>query len=75
MPFAVSMLGPLYLLGAVVLGAGFLYWSIVLYRGKNNRAPMEPFKYSSIYLMALFLIMLIDHYLFPQPTVLTLSNG
>ncbi len=74
LPFAVGMLGPLYLLGAVVLGAGFLYWSIVLYRGNNPRAPMETFKYSSIYLMALFLVMLIDHYLFPQPMVHTFTT-
>jgi protoheme IX farnesyltransferase len=75
LPFAVGMLGPLYLLGAVVLGAGFLYWSIVLFRGNNPRAPMETFKYSSIYLMSLFLVMLIDHYLFPQPTVLVFTTG
>ena len=74
LPFAVGMLGPLYLLGAVVLGGGFLYWAIVLYRGKNPRAPMETFKYSSIYLMALFLVMLIDHYLFPQPTIITFTT-
>lgn len=75
LPFAVGMLGPLYLLGAVLLGAGFLYWAIVLFRGNNPRAPMETFKYSSIYLMALFLIMLIDHYLFPQPVVVTLTTS
>ncbi len=74
LPFAVGMLGPLYLLGAVTLGSGFLYWAIVLYRGNNPRAPMETFKYSSIYLMALFLVMLIDHYLFPQPTVITFTT-
>ncbi len=58
----------LYLLGAVVLGIGFLYWAIVLIRGTNPNAPMETFKYSIIYLMALFVVMLLDHYLFPiQP--------
>ena len=34
-------------------------------RGKNPNAPMQTFKYSIIYLMALFVIMLLDHYLFP----------
>jgi len=68
LPFAVRMSGPLYLLGAVVLGVGFLYWSVVLLIGKNPKAPMETFKYSIIYLMALFVIMLADHYLFaPLP--------
>jgi protoheme IX farnesyltransferase len=65
LPYATRMSGPLYLLGAVVLGAGFLYWAIVLMIGKNPKAPMETFKYSIIYLMALFVVMLVDHYLFP----------
>jgi protoheme IX farnesyltransferase len=66
LPFVVGMMGMLYLVGALVLGGGFLYWSIILYRGNNKLAPMETFKYSSIYLMTLFLVMLIDHYLLPQ---------
>ena len=66
LPFVVGMMGMLYLVGALVLGGGFLYWSIVLYRGNNKLAPMETFKYSSIYLMTLFLVMLVDHYLLPQ---------
>jgi len=69
LPFATRMSGPLYLLGAVVLGGGFLYWAIELMRGKNPNAPMETFKYSIIYLMALFIVMLVDHYLFPVSTL------
>ena len=65
LPFVTRMSGPLYLLGAVVLGGGFLYWAIELLRDKNPNAPMETFRYSIIYLMALFVVMLIDHYLFP----------
>lgn len=66
LPYATHMSGPLYLLGAVVLGGGFLYWAIELMRGKNPNAPMETFKYSIVYLMALFVIMLVDHYVFPM---------
>ena len=69
LPYATRMSGPLYLLGAVVLGGGFLYWAIELMRGKNPNAPMETFKYSIIYLMALFVVMLVDHYLFPVSTL------
>ena len=69
LPFATRMSGPLYLLGAVVLGGGFLYWAIELMRGKNPNAPMETFRYSIIYLMALFVVMLVDHYLFPVSTL------
>lgn len=69
LPFATRMSGPLYLLGAVVLGGGFLYWAIELLRNRNPKAPMETFKYSISYLMALFLVMLVDHYLFPVATL------
>jgi heme o synthase len=69
LPYATRMSGPLYLLGAVVLGAGFLYWAVVLMWGNNPKAPLETFKYSIIYLMALFVVMLVDHYLFPVSTL------
>lgn len=65
LPFATRMSGWLYLLGALVLGVGFIYWAVVLMIGKNEKAPMETFKYSIIYLMALFVVMLVDHYLVP----------
>jgi protoheme IX farnesyltransferase len=63
------MSGPLYLLGAVVLGGRFLYWAIVLMRGKNPNAPMQTFRYSITYLMTLFVVMLVDHYVFPVSTL------
>jgi protoheme IX farnesyltransferase len=69
LPYATMLSGPLYLLGAVVLGAGFFYWSVELLRDKNPNAPIETFRYSIVYLMALFLVMLVDHYLFPQTLV------
>ena len=69
LPYATRMSGPLYLLGAVVLGGGFLYWAVELLRDKNPNAPMETFRYSIIYLMALFVVMLVDHYLFPVSTL------
>ncbi|WP_226643794.1 heme o synthase [Microbulbifer variabilis] len=62
LPFATAMLGWLYLLGAIVLGLGFVYWSLVMLRGRDSNAGIETFKYSIIYLMALFCIMLLDHY-------------
>ena len=63
LPFATRMFSWIYLLGAVVLGGGFIYWSIVLLIGKTPNAAMDTFKYSIIYLMALFIVMLLDHYL------------
>ena len=67
LPFIFGMFSWLYLLGAVTLGAGFLYWAIVMMLGKDPEAGMSTFKYSIIYLMAFFVIMLLDHYLLPPP--------
>lgn len=74
LPFATGLSGPLYLLGAVVMGIGFLYWSVVLLRGNNEKAAMQTFKYSIIYLAVIFLVMLIDHYLFPQLAVIEFTT-
>ena len=62
LPFAVGMSGWLYIIGALILGAGFLYWAIMMMLGRKPDAGMDTFKYSIIYLMALFIIMLVDHY-------------
>lgn len=64
LPFATRMFNWLYLTGALVLGAWFLYWTVQLYRQKPG-ASMETFKFSIIYLMALFVVMMLDHYLLP----------
>ncbi|MEQ8858223.1 MAG: heme o synthase [Pseudomonadales bacterium] len=63
LPFAIGMSGWLYLAGAIGLGAGFVYWAVVLLRNRNPRAPMETFRYSIVYLMVLFVILLVDHYI------------
>lgn len=64
LPFVTQMLNVFYLVGALVLGIGFLYYAVRMYGAKTS-AGMDAFKYSIIYLMALFVIMLIDHYAFP----------
>ena len=63
LPYLTGMSGWLYLLGALVLGAGFLYWAIRLYLDSDAALGMTTFKYSIIYLLALFAIMLVDHQL------------
>ena len=73
LPFVTGMSGWLYLLGALVLGAGFLYWAIVLLIGKNPDAGMDTFKYSIVYLMLLFIVMLVDHYLVTVPSFLRMD--
>ena len=63
LPFAVGMSGMLYLVGALGLGIGFLHQAIVLFRGRDPRAPIRTFGYSIWYLAALFAVLLVDHYL------------
>lgn len=67
LPYVTGMFNWLYLLGALVLGAGFLYWSLAMIFSKKPSVGMDTFKYSIVYLMALFIIMLLDHYLLPVP--------
>lgn len=62
MPFLTHMSGVLYLVAASVLGAGFLYHAIVLYRSEGDQHAMKTFGYSIFYLSALFIALLVDHY-------------
>ncbi len=61
LPFATHMSGPFYLVGALALGLGFLWYAIQLMQGKD--VAMKMFGYSIWYLMGIFAILLVDHYL------------
>ncbi|WP_211830163.1 heme o synthase [Kistimonas asteriae] len=63
MPFLTGMSGLIYLAGATVLGLRFMYWATVLYRGTRKHAAIKTFHYSITYLMLLFVVLLVDHYL------------
>ena len=63
LPYVIHMSGPLYLVCAVGLGARFLHWAWVLYRGSQPHAAINTFKYSIWYLFLLFIALLVDHYL------------
>ena len=65
MPWLIGMSGPLYLASAVILGAGFMYWVLRLMFRPQPSTAMDTFKYSIIYLMALFPLLMVDHYVFP----------
>ena len=69
LPFVTRLSGPLYLAGAVVLGLIFLYWSLAMIFHWREDAPIQTFKYSIFYLMALFVVMLVDHYIYPTATL------
>lgn len=64
MPFATGMSSYLYLVGALVLDAGFLYYALMLFGGERDDLAMKTFGYSIHYLMGLFSFLLLDHYLF-----------
>jgi len=63
LPFATHMSGPFYLVGALLLGGGFLYYAMLLMKGDDESVAMKTFGYSIWYLMAIFAILLVDHYL------------
>ncbi len=69
-PWAMGMFGMLYLVGTVILDVGFMLLAIQLFRNKDGESvDMKTFKYSIVYLMVLFLLMLMDHFLH-VPTVI-----
>jgi heme o synthase len=62
LPYLTGMSGLLYLVAAIGLGLGFLYYAILLKRTADDVIAMKAFKYSIVYLMVLFAVLLIDHY-------------
>lgn len=63
-PFLSGTSGLLYLAAALLLGAVFLYWSLKLMFRPKPTTAMDTFKYSIVYLAALFVALLADHYIF-----------
>ena len=62
LPFVYGMSGHLYLTSAVILGGIFLSYSVRLYVGYSDALAKRTFRYSIIYLAALFAALLLDHY-------------
>jgi protoheme IX farnesyltransferase len=63
LPYLTGMSGVLYLLAALALGGGFLWYALLLRRTDDNRVALRTFHYSISYLVALFSFLLLDHYL------------
>ncbi|MFT5450704.1 MAG: protoheme IX farnesyltransferase [Enterobacterales bacterium] len=69
LPWLVGMSGIVYLVGALILGGMFLRMTILLKFDDENKIAMKTFGFSITYLMLLFLVMLVDHYLPLNPFV------
>ncbi len=66
LPFVTRMSGPLYLIAALALDAVFLAYAIRMYVAYSDHLARRTFRYSILYLAALFAALLVDHYL-PMP--------
>jgi heme o synthase len=63
MPFVTRMSGAIYLSAAVALDGVFLYYAVRIYVAYSDRLAQRTFRYSIVYLTALFAALLLDHYL------------
>ncbi|MDD5267345.1 MAG: heme o synthase [Methylococcales bacterium] len=63
LPYLTGMSALIYLVSAVLLGLGFIYYAVLMMRKKDNKTAMKTFVYSIVYITLLFAALLIDHYL------------
>lgn len=62
LPFATGMSGLIYLVATFLMNVGFLYLVIQLMLTDNPAAGMRVFRFSIVYLMLLFAVLLVDHF-------------
>ncbi len=60
LPYVYGMSGLVYLWGAVILGIGFLYYTVSLKVKRSRHKAIATFQYSIVYLTLLFALLLID---------------
>jgi len=63
LPFAIRMSGWIYLGAALVLGGVFIGYAVCIHLAYSDRLARQTFRYSIVYLAALFAALLVDHYL------------
>ena len=63
LPFVTRMSGLIYLVSALGLGLAFLYYAVRIYTDYSDALARRTFRYSIVYLAALFASLLVDHYL------------
>jgi len=62
LPFATKMSGWPYLLSACALGGVYLYYAVRIFVDYSDRLAQRAFRYSIVYLAALFAALLLDHW-------------
>jgi protoheme IX farnesyltransferase len=63
LPFAIRMSGWLYLAAALALGGGFIAYAVRIHLAYSDALARRTFRYSIVYLAALFAALLVDHHL------------
>ena len=63
LPFAYGMSGWIYLAAALVLNGAFVVYAARLYIRYSDALARRTFRYSIVYLAALFAALLVDHYI------------
>ena len=58
--FAIGAMGYFYLIGAIILGGGLVYFSVRLLLDQSKKWAKTLFWYSNIYLAAIFAVMVLD---------------
>ena len=62
LPFISGMSGLVYLIGTSLINWRFMGWAVRLNTSRQPGDPMKMFRYSIVYIMWLFAILLVDHY-------------
>ena len=63
LPYLVGMSHMIYLIGSLVLNAGFCAWAYRLKFACEEDTAIKTFRYSIVDLMLLFVVLLFDHYM------------
>ncbi|SQH74735.1 Protoheme IX farnesyltransferase 1 [Shewanella benthica] len=63
LPVILGMCGPIYLVGSTILSCGFIYKAWELKYDDKPGLAMQVFRFSIYHLMILFIVLLVDHYL------------
>jgi len=69
LPVATGLSSWIYLVGALVLGGLFIRHALAVLRTMDNKDAMKMFWFSIVYLLLIFPLMLIDHYILPTSLV------